>query len=223
MTGRTPDIDHVFADPRLLTRALTHASAGDGGKRRADNERLEFLGDRVLGLLAAEALYARFVDAREGALAKRLNAIVNKAACARAARRAGIGPALVMSRGEENAGGRDKDAILADAIEAVMAALYLDGGLPAARAFFLRHWAGELDAVQAVGADPKTALQEEALARWKQQPAYVLVARDGPDHAPRFIARAVIAGRSAEGEGGSKQEAERAAAARLLEALHERA
>ncbi len=223
MSGPGPAIDHLFTDPRLLTRALTHASAGDGGKRRADNERLEFLGDRVLGLLAAEALYARFVDAREGALAKRLNALVNKAACARAARRAGLGPALILSKGEENAGGRDKDAILADACEAVMAALYLDGGLPAARAFFERHWAEELDAVHAAGVDPKTALQEWALAALKVQPVYALVARDGPDHAPRFVARAEVAGRAAEGQGGSKQEAERAAAARLLETIHERA
>lgn len=223
MSGPPSGVDHAFADPRLLARALTHASAGDGGKRRADNERLEFLGDRVLGLLAAEALYARFVDAREGALAKRLNALVSKGTCARAARRAGLGPALVLSKGEENAGGRDKDAILADACEAVLAALYLDGGLDAARAFFLRHWAEELEAVHAAGADPKSALQEQALARWKLQPVYQLVGRDGPDHAPRFVVRAEVAGRSGEGEGGSKQEAERAAAARLLEAIDERA
>ncbi len=215
-------LSHPFRDRSLLTRALTHASHGDGRAREANNERLEFLGDRVLGLLAAEALFARFAGVDEGGLAPRLNALVRQETCARAARRADLGPALRMARAEADRGGRDKDSILGDACEAVIGALYLDGGLEAARAFFERYWAEELDGLVERPKDPKSALQEWAAARKLAAPVYALVARSGPDHRPQFTVSARLtladaAGEAAaEGEGGSKQAAERAAAAALL-------
>ncbi len=218
-----PRLGHRFGDRALLTRALTHASHGDGRQREANNERLEFLGDRVLGLLAAEALFARFVGVDEGGLAPRLNALVRQETCARAARRADLGPALRMARAEAERGGRDKDSILGDACEAVIGALYLDGGLEAARAFFERYWAEELDGLVERPKDPKSALQEWAAAHKLEAPLYALVARSGPDHRPQFTVRVRLAGlegaaetAEAEGEGGSKQAAERAAAAALL-------
>jgi ribonuclease-3 len=208
-----------FADWSLAERALTHASFGDGQRTTSHNERLEFLGDRVLGLLAAEHLFAAFRDAKEGGLANRLNALVNRAACARAARRAGLGPLLRLSRAEEAGGGREKEGILADACEAVVAALYLDGGLPAARAFFLDRWAEDLAGVSVAPRDAKTLLQEWAHQAGRPEPRYVVVARDGPDHAPRFTIEARVGDLSAQGLAGAKQEAERAAAQALLGAL----
>jgi ribonuclease-3 len=217
-------LGHVFADRTLIDQALTHASIGEGARTTksgglADNERLEFLGDRVLGLLTAEALLARDLRACEGDLALRLNALVNRDACAAAARRMQLGPALRLSAAETRSGGRDKPSILADACEAVMAALYLDGGLDAARRVFAAFWG---DAFQALDAsrskDPKTALQERVQALGKPLPAYRVVGRDGPDHAPRFTVEAAVAGlEPAQGVGASRQAAEKAAAQVLYE------
>ncbi|MGF1462317.1 MAG: ribonuclease III [Maricaulaceae bacterium] len=206
-------IGQRFADPDLLARALTHASWGEGRRASPHNERLEFLGDRVLGLLAAERLYREDPDAKEGDLARRLNSLVRKETCARAAQRAGLGEALRLSKSEVKTGGRDKPSILADACEAVIAALYLDGGLEAARGFFERFWAEEF-AQEAVGKkDPKTRLQEWAQARGLEPPRYAVLARSGPDHAPVFVIGVSVEGfASAQGEGGAKQDAERAAA-----------
>ncbi len=208
-----------FRRPGLLQEALTHSSAGDGRAARVNNERQEFLGDRVLGLIVAERLYRDFAGEGENGLAPRLNALVNRTACARAARRAGLGAALTLSRSEEAGGGREKETILADACEAVIAALYLDGGLKAARAFIDKYWAEEFAAVTTPPQDAKTVLQEWAAATKRGSPRYVVLERAGPDHAPRFKVEASVQGCDpAVGEGGSKREAERAAALALLAA-----
>ncbi len=209
-------IHYTFNDRELLERALTHASYGDGRGRGRDNQRLEFLGDRVLGLVAAERLMADYDD-DEGALARRFNALVRKEACARAAQRADLGGPLRMARATEAAGGRDNVSILGDACEAVLAAVYLDGGLEAARAFFDRFWAEELPGVAEGRRDPKTQLQEWALARHAVNPTYRLIDREGPDHRPVFAVEVRVGDLEPErGEGGSKQSAERSAAKALL-------
>ena len=210
-------LGHVFRDPALLERALTHASHGDGRSRTASNERLEFLGDRVLGLMAAEALFQAYEGMDEGGLAHRLNALVYKDACARAARRVDIGDALRLSPAEERLGGREKASILADACEAVIGALYLDGGVPAARAFFDRLWAEEVEGLTKRPKDPKSRLQEWAAQKGYGAPVYQTVARKGPDHRPVFEIEVAVAGlEPARGEGGSKQDAQREAASTLL-------
>ena len=207
-------LGHSFADPALLQRALTHSSHGNGAKRVSNNESLEFLGDRVLGLLVAERLFHHNPHAAEGDLARTLNALVNRDACADVARRAGLDEDLILSKSEAKSGGRDKPSILGDVTEAVMAALYLDGGLPAARQFFDRYWPASLPQV---GRDPKTALQEWAQARGRGTPVYALVGRSGPDHAPMFDVEVTVTGFDpAQGQGMAKQSAERAAAAAFL-------
>ncbi len=212
-------IGRKFRKPALLAEALTHASAGDPRQSERNNERLEFLGDRVLGLVIAERLNRDYPDQGESELAPRLNALVNKAACARAARRARLGEALVLSRSEQESGGRDKDTILGDACEAVIAALYLDGGLKAAKEFIEKHWEDEFASVVRTPRDAKTALQEWAAATRRGAPRYNVLDRTGPDHAPRCVVEAAVDGAApARGEGGSKREAERAAAHALLQA-----
>lgn len=213
-------IGWTFARRDLLAEALTHSSAAEGRRGAIDNERLEFLGDRVLGLVVAERLLSDAPAIAEADLALRLNALVNRSACARAARAVGLGAALTLSRAEDQSGGRDKETILADACEALIAALYLDGGLDAARAFVRRAWGEALEGAEAAVRDPKTALQEWAAARRKTPPAYAVLARSGPDHAPVFVVRVEIGSvGAAEGEGGSKRDAERAAAAALMEKI----
>ena len=211
-------IGRRFEDRALLERALTHASHGDGRSRAQSNERLEFLGDRVLGLLTAQTLFELFEDLDEGGLAHRLNVIVNKGACARAALRCDLGEALLLSPAEERLGGRAKESILADACEAVIGALYLDGGLEAARDFFNEVFGEELDGLTQRPKDAKSALQEWAAGRQMATPVYETIARKGPDHRPVFEVEVTIDGLgAARGEGGSKQAAQRAAAEALLE------
>ncbi|MGF1551297.1 MAG: ribonuclease III [Paracoccaceae bacterium] len=216
-------LGHRFADRERLAEALTHASAASPA--RADNQRLEFLGDRVLGLIVAEALVARFPEEAEGTLAPRLNDLVRRETLAAVAEEIGLGGHLVLGRSESLSGGRRKAAILADAMEAVIAALYLDGGLAAARRFVLDRWGARLDAAgSAVPTDAKSALQAWAQARGLSLPAYETVGRAGPDHAPRFtVAVRLETGESARGEGRSKRPAEQAAAAALLAKLEENA
>jgi ribonuclease-3 len=210
-------IGRVFKDRALLERALTHASHGDGRSRSQSNERLEFLGDRVLGLMAAAWLHSAFSGLDEGGLAHRLNALVNKAACARAARRCDLGEALRLSPAEARVGGREKDSILADACEAVIGALYLDGGLEAAEAFFTKVWADELSGLTKRPKDAKSALQEWAAAKGFGTPVYETLGQAGPDHRPIFqVTVKVDKLGEATGEGGSKQAAQRAAAEALL-------
>ncbi len=211
-------IGRTFKDRALLERALTHASHGDGRSRAQSNERLEFLGDRVLGLMAANWLHQSFDSLDEGGLAHRLNALVNKSACARAARRCELGKALRLSPAEDRLGGREKESILADACEAVIGALYLDGGMTASQAFFDRVWADEMAGLTKRPKDPKSALQEWAAARGLGVPIYETKGRKGPDHRPVFEVTVAIKGAgAATGEGGSKQAAQRAAAEALLE------
>jgi len=221
MTDRITDfqtrIGRRFADQALLERALTHASHGDGRSRAQSNERLEFLGDRVLGLLTAQTLHERFEALDEGGLAHRLNSLVNKQACARAARRCDLGEALRLSPAEERLGGREKDSILADACEAVIGALFLDGGLEAARTFYDEFWAEELAGLTKRPKDAKSRLQEWAASKHLPAPVYETIARKGPDHRPVFEVEVTIAGLAAgRGEGSSKQSAQRAAAQALL-------
>lgn len=218
MTDVEERLGHHFTDPNLLQRALTHASA------RADrsNERLEFLGDRVLGLVIAENLHALYPSDTEGALALKYNALVRGEACAAAAEAAGLGEHMILAKSEAGSGGRRKVAILAGTCEALIAALYLDGGLPAARQFVERLWAGQIAALSADMRDPKTALQEWAQARKGDNgaPAYKLVGRHGPDHAPTFAVEVSVSGKGEEtGTGGSKREAEQDAARRMLARL----
>lgn len=211
-------VGHVFEDRDLLERALTHSSVGDGARKVRHNERLEFLGDRVLNLLAAERLLALDPDAKEGVLSPRLAALVNGKACARVARRIGLAPAMRLSGSATKIGARESDGVLGDACEALMAALYIDGGLEAARTFFNMAWQEEFDTpANARGGDPKTRLQEWAQALGLPLPGYVVVKRTGPAHAPLFTVAVTILGHDPEqGEGRSRQEAEKAAALTML-------
>jgi ribonuclease-3 len=212
-------LGHTFGDRELLERALTHASVGMGAKKVRDNERLEFLGDRVLGLLTAEHLTRTLNEAGEGDLTPRLHAVVNYVTCARVGRRIGLSAALRLSAAESKVGGRDKDKILGDACEALLAAVYLDGGLDIARRVFLAIWREELEGIETtlITNDPKSALQRWAHRRGGGDPAYEIVERSGPDHAPRFTVRASAPGlEPAVAEAGSRLEAEKAAALALL-------
>jgi ribonuclease-3 len=209
-------LGHRFADAGLLKRALTHSSAN----AHVSNERLEFLGDRVLGLVIAEDLHQRYPRDAEGALALKLNALVREEACARAAQEAGLADHLILAKSESLSGGRRKSAILAGAAEAVIAALYQDGGMDAARRFIDCYWAGQIVNLSEDMRDPKTTLQEWAQARKGNAgaPVYALVHREGPDHAPRFVVEARLGGfEPTTGEGGSKREAEQDAARKMLE------
>ena len=211
-------LGHTFAAPGHLIRALTHGSIS--GPDRDDNQRLEFLGDRVLGLVIAEALLAADPTASEGQVAPRFNALVRRETCAEVARQIGLGDALKLGRGEMQSGGRRKEALLADAMEAVIAAVYLDGGLDAARGVVLRLWGDRIGAAPADARDAKTALQEWAQARGEPPPAYDEVGREGPDHQPVFtIAVRLAGGGQAVAQAGSKRQAEQMAAAALLREL----
>lgn len=211
-------LGHDFARPELLHRALTHPSMSSPA--RPDNQRLEFLGDRVLGLVMAEALLRADKSASEGQLAPRFNALVRKESCAEVARALNLGAALKLGRSEMLSGGRRKEAILADAMEAVIAAVYLDGGFEVARAVVLHHWRARLDSVDADARDAKTMLQEWAQARGQTPPRYLEAGRSGPDHAPEFIIEARLdSGESARAAAGSKRQAEQLAARALLERL----
>ncbi|MBL8555961.1 MAG: ribonuclease III [Phenylobacterium sp.] len=211
-------IGHVFTDRDLLERALTHASVGDGAREVRHNERLEFLGDRVLNLCAAERLMALDPDAREGDMSRRLASLVNYHACARAAERCGLPPALRLSASATKVGARRSDAVLGDACEALIAALYIDGGLETAKAFFERFWSEEFAGLDAPRAkDPKTQLQEWAQGLGLPLPSYEVVARSGPAHAPAFTVAVRVQGFGEErGEGGSRQAAEKSAATSML-------
>lgn len=214
-------LGHHFSDPELLNRALTHASA----HAVLSNERLEFLGDRVLGLIVAEKLHALYPGDAEGALALKFNALARGAACARAAEAAGLSAHIILANSERASGGRQKPAILSGACEAVIAALYLDGGMAAARGFVERYWQEMFETLGADMRDAKTRLQEWAQAPSRIQdgrgggaaPVYTLIGREGPDHAPSFVVEAMVAGHAPErGTGNSKREAEQDAAAKLL-------
>lgn len=215
-------LGYRFRDPALLTEALTHASLDGGRKQKTgpDNDRLEFLGDRVLGLVIASHLLATFEDADAGGLARRYNSLVRRETLAKVARKLDLGAYLRMSKAEEKSGGRSKSAMLADGCEAVIAALYLDGGLEAASTFIHTHWDSLVGKDGQAGRDAKTALQEWAHAAGLHPPMYEEVERGGPAHDPHFVVAASLEGYPpAQGEGTSKRRAQQAAATALLEAV----
>lgn len=211
-------IGYAFQRPELLLRAVTHSSVSSPS--RQDNQRLEFLGDRVLGLIMAETLLAKDKGASEGQLAPRFNALVRKETCADVARQIGLGEVLKLGRSEMLSGGRRKQALLGDAMESVIAAVYLDGGIEPARDLIVKHWGKRIDKVEDDARDAKTSLQEWAQARAQQPPKYSEVARSGPDHAPVFtISVTLQSGEEAMATAGSKRQAEQAAAKDLLDRL----
>lgn len=208
-------IGHQFRQPALLARAVTHSSISS--PTRPDNQRLEFLGDRVLGLVMSEALLAADTEASEGQLAPRFNALVRKETCAEVARDLGLGDVLKLGRSEMLSGGRRKDALLGDALEAVIAAVYLDAGFETAKAMVLRLWGGRVGAVENDARDPKTSLQEWAQGRAMAPPSYTELGREGPDHQPQFTVEVRLANGEAEiARAGTKRAAEQAAARALL-------
>jgi ribonuclease III len=211
-------IGHQFAKRTRLREALTHSSAGGAGRR--SNERLEFLGDRVLDLVIAEELFARFPEEGEGALSQRQAGLVRRETLAEVAAELGIGDWLVLARSEQEGGGRSNPAILADGLEALIGALYLDGGLAVAAAFVRKHWQERLSAMLDPPRDAKTALQEWTQSRGLGLPEYRVTKMSGPAHAPTFeIAVALADGDFATATGGSKRAAEQAAAEQLLARL----
>jgi ribonuclease-3 len=208
-------LGHRFGEPTLLTEALTHPSLSS--ESRASNQRLEFLGDRVLNLAIAEALFESYPMAAEGDLAPRYNALVRKETCAEVAREIGLGDALRVGRGEMLKGGRKRDAGLGDAMEAVIAAVYLDAGFGSAKALVQRLWGKRIATVEAAARNVKSALQEWAQARGMKPPAYDLLSTEGPPHDAVFTVEARLEnGASAQARGKSKRAAEQAAAEDLL-------
>jgi len=210
-------LGYAFNDHSLVELALTHASARPSFKPNEDNERLEFLGDRVLGLTVAELLTASFPEASEGELARRFNQLVRAETCVQVALRWELGKLIIMSGGEAESGGRSKKTILANACEAVLGAIFLDGDYEAARDVVHRFWVSELRGLDLAVPDAKSILQEWAQGRRLPLPRYIEVAREGPDHKPRFTAEVQIDGVAPErGNGANKREAEQAAALAML-------
>lgn len=212
-------LGYRFSDPEYLIRALTHSSIGS--PTRENNQRLEFLGDRVLGLVMAEALLETDRDASEGQLAPRYNALVRKEACAAVAVDIDLGDVLKLGRSEMMSGGRRKKALLGDAMEAVIAAVYQDGGFDAAKDLVMRLWHDRLNSVETDARDPKTALQEWTQANGKGLPVYQEISREGPDHAPVFTIEVQVGSdMAATAKAASKRKAEQSAAATMLARLN---
>jgi ribonuclease-3 len=210
-------VGHQFQNRELLERALTHSSVGNGAKKVRDNERLEFLGDRVLNLIVAERLMEVRPHATEGELSKLMGQFVNYHACAEVGREIGLGDALRVDASATKVGARKNDRILGDACEAVICALYLDGGFEAAKAFILAFWKDRFDHADEPVKDPKTMLQEWAMANDLPLPEYVVIEQEGPSHAPRFTIEVRVKGLEPQrAEAGSKRDAEKLAADRLL-------
>lgn len=211
-------LGHEFKDPELLQEALTHRSASHG--RDNGYERLEFLGDRVLGLCIADMLMQAFPDEPEGALSRRLNALVRQETLAEVAEELGFQTHIYVGRAEEDSGARANPAILSDICEAVIAAMYIDGGLEVARAFIVKNWRHRLEKSSRPPKDAKSSLQEWAMARKLPLPEYEIAEKSGPDHAPVFTIKVSVRGREpAQAQGESKRNAEQKAAAILLERL----
>ena len=208
-------IGHRFRNPELLVQAVTHASLSS--PTRPDNQRLEFLGDRVLGLVMSEALLSADNTASEGQLAPRFNALVRKETCADVAREIKLGDVLKLGRSEMMSGGRRKDALLGDGLEAVIAAVYVDAGFEAAQKLVKRLWNTRISQVEDDARDAKTALQEWAQARGMAPPRYIEQDRKGPDHQPVFTVEVRLDNDASEtAEAGTKRAAEQAAARALL-------
>ena len=217
LSGLEKRLGYNFSNPSLLERAVTHSSLSGGKARVHDLERLEFLGDRVLGLLVAEELWRRYPDFDEGELAPRLNALVRKETCAKAALHLGFDKYLRMSSWEEDSGGRKKKAILGDACEAVLGALYIDGGLNAANKMYAEYWSQHFNELEKFHRDSKTALQEWSQQRKLGAPDYIVLDADGPAHAPAFTVEARVKGYApTTASGKSKRKAQMAAAKKFL-------
>ena len=214
-------LGHDFAQPRLLAQALRHSSTTRGPQERTlSNQRMEFLGDRVLGMVVAQFLYERFAGEEEGDLARRHAALVRREALARVAEGIGLAQHLVMSKSEEEAGGRANPGLLADAMEAVIAALYLDGGQKVADAFIRRYWMALMEEDTLPPQDAKTTLQEWAQGRGLDLPHYRETGRQGPAHAPTFIIEVAVGDAAPiEASGSSKRAAEQEAARAMLDRL----
>ncbi len=228
MMGTLPDqledvLGYRFAKPEYLVEALIHSSISKNHVHRlASNERMEFLGDRVLGLVVAHMLFERYAHEDEGALARRHAELVRKETLARVADAIGLARHIRMSRGEEDAGGRSNPALLADACEAVIAAMFMDGGLAAAGPFIRGHWSALADEDLTPPKDAKTALQEWAQARSLPLPAYREIGREGPAHAPIFCIEVAVQGHPGESASApSKRGAEQMAARTLIDRLEE--
>lgn len=213
-------LGHSFNRPELLREALTHRSAlRPNARGEGSNERLEFIGDRVLGLLMAEWLIERFPREREGDLGRRLSHLVSQPVLAKIAEEIGLAEALDVSPGETRAGVRQRATVLSDALEATLGALFLDGGIDPARQFLRAAWREAIDTQRDPPRDPKTRLQEWALAAAYELPAYTVSDQSGPSHDPRFRITVAAGGRTAQGEAGSKRAAEQLAAEALLRVL----
>ena len=213
-------LGYEFSNLSLLVEALTHSSIASDFRK--DNQRLEFLGDRVLGLVMAEALLEIDQTAPEGTLAPRFNALVRKETCAEVARQIELGGVLKIGRSEMLSGGRRKDALLGDGMEAVIAAIYKDGGFEIAKTIIIKLWGDRIKNVKVDARDAKTMLQEWAQARGQNPPNYEVISRSGPDHAPDFLVKVILAsGETSEAMAGSKRQAEQMAAKALLQKIGE--
>ena len=216
-------IGYHFKDTSLLVQALTHPSAAPAGNSvKHSNQRLEFLGDRVLNLVIADRLITRRQNESEGDLAPKLNRLVKKGACAQAMRDTALGGFILLSPSEESNGGRDRESTLGDACEAIIGAIYLDGGLNAARKFIERAWTPQFQQAPSEVKDPKTLLQELTQSEGLGLPVYAIISRTGPDHDPVFEVEVRLSDDVVDvATGGSKREAERMAAAKLLARLRQ--
>ena len=213
-------LGYEFSNLSLLVEALTHSSIASDFRK--DNQRLEFLGDRVLGLVMAEALLEIDQTAPEGTLAPRFNALVRKETCAEVARQIELGGVLKIGRSEMLSGGRRKDALLGDGMEAVIAAIYKDGGFEIAKTIIINLWGDRIKNVKGDARDAKTMLQEWAQARGQNPPNYEVISRSGPDHAPDFLVKVILdSGETSEAMAGSKRQAEQMAAKALLQKIGE--
>jgi len=214
-------LGYRFKNPAPLLEAVTHPSMSSVSRR--DNQRLEFLGDRVLGLIISDALLKADEEASEGLLAPRFNALVRKECCAEVAEEIDLGAVIKLGRSEMLSGGRRKKTLLGDAIEAVIAAVFLDGGFEAAQKVVLRHWSARIAGVKALARDPKTELQEWAQSCGFSPPTYRLISRAGPDHQPVFVIEARLEnGLFVQATAGNKRDAEKVAATALLQQIKDR-
>ena len=225
LAGLIAELEHEFRQPDLLEEALTHQSATEGeGRGKRNLERLEFLGDRVLGLVVARLLMDEFPDEKVGQLARRHAALVRAESLTRVGLQLGLGDHMKMSRGEQEHGGREKPGTLADCCEAVVAALYLDGGLEAAARMIRRYWLPMMREDASPPQDAKTGLQEWVQARSLPLPVYTVVRRDGAAHEPLFDVECAVSGLPAvRAEGRSRRAAEQAAAGRMIDLIESRA
>ena len=214
-----------FKNKSLLQRAVTHRSyVNESGRNIRDNERLEYLGDSVLGLVVNEFLFRQFEDYREGKLAKIKSAVVSEATLAKVARNINLGEYILMGKGEDHSGGRERPSILANTLEAIIGAIYLDSGLKVSRKFVLSLIREEIDSVNNLTylRDPKTALQEYVQKKYKERPVYQVIEERGPDHRKEFTVRLMVNGREiVTGEGPSKRKAEMNAARASLKKIED--